>query len=111
MPVGAIVKDLADADLPAFLAANPNAVLDLWAPWCKPCLRISPVLEELSNDYAGKVAFAKVNTDEHPNTLARYQIMGLPAVLVFQDGRRVDHITGFTPKPALRERFDRAFGF
>lgn len=103
-------RDLADADLPAFLRENPNAVLDLWAPWCKPCLRISPVLDELARDYGGRVAFAKVNTDEHPATLARYNVMGLPAVLVFKDGKRVDHVAGFAPKPALRERLDRALG-
>lgn len=104
------MKDLADADLPAFLKENPNAVLDLWAPWCKPCLRIAPVLEQLEKDYAGKVALAKVNTDEHPNTLTRYGVMGLPAVLVFKNGQRVDQITGFMPPPELRARFDKALG-
>lgn len=104
------VKDLADSDLQTFLRANPNAVLDLWAPWCKPCLRIGPVLAELETDYAGTVAFAKVNTDEQPNTLTRFSVMGLPAVLVFKNGQRVDHIAGFYPKPELRARFDRALG-
>lgn len=104
------MKDLGDSDLQAFLKANPNAVLDLWAPWCKPCLRIAPVLEQLEKDYAGKVALAKVNTDEHPNTLTRYGVMGLPAVLVFKNGQRVDQITGFMPPPELRARFDKALG-
>ncbi|HWH07654.1 MAG TPA: thioredoxin family protein [Candidatus Thermoplasmatota archaeon] len=103
-------RDLADADLPAFLRENPNAVLDLWAEWCVPCLRIAPVLDELARDYAGRVAFGKVDTDRHPETLARYNVMGLPALLVFKDGRRVDHVSGFLPKPALRERLDRALG-
>lgn len=104
------MKELADADVPPFVKANPNAVLDMWAPWCKPCLKISPVLEELDHDYAGKVAFGKINVEEHQATLARFQVMGLPAVLVFRNGQRVDHITGFMPKPAMRERIDRALG-
>lgn len=103
-------RDLADADLPAFLRENPNAVLDLWAPWCAPCLRIAPVLDELARDYGGRVAFGKVDTDQHPETLARYNVMGLPAVLVFKDGKRVDHVAGFAPKPTLKARFDRALG-
>lgn len=102
------VKDLTDADVATFVKQNPNAVLDLWAPWCKPCLRISPVLEEIDRDYAGKVAFGKINTDENSQVLARYNVMGLPAILVFKNGTRVDHITGFQPKPAMRERLDKA---
>lgn len=102
--------ELADADLPTFLKSNPNAVLDLWAPWCKPCLRISPILDELLVEYGGRVKFAKVNTDQHPNTLTRYGVMGLPAILVFKNGQRVDHIAGFMPKPQMRERIDKALG-
>lgn len=104
-------RDLRDDDLAAFLRTHPNAVVDLWATWCKPCLKISPVLDELAKEYGDKVAFAKVDTEENPNALTRFQVMGLPAVLVFKNGQRVDHVTGFMPKPALRERLDRSLGF
>lgn len=105
------MKELTDADVATFVKENPNAVLDMWAPWCKPCLKISPVLEEIDREYGGKVAFGKINTDEHPNSATRFNVMGLPAILVFRNGQRVDHVTGFMPKPAMRERLDRALGF
>lgn len=67
-------------------------------------------MKELEDEYAGKVAFAKVDTDQHPHTFTRYGVMGLPAVLVFKNGQRVDHVAGFVPKPDLRARFDKALG-
>ena len=75
-----------------------------------PCKRISPILDELAGEYAGRVAVAKVNADDNPQTMTRYGVMGLPAILVFRGGKRVDQISGFMPKPALKERFDRALG-
>lgn len=99
-----------DATLPALLAQHPNVVLDLWAPWCGPCKRLDPILDELSQEYGPRVAVAKLNTDEHPQTMTKYGVMGLPSILVFKNGKRVDHVTGLMAKPQLAARLNHALG-
>lgn len=102
--------DVTDATFSQFLKENPNVVLDAWAPWCQPCKKLDPIMKDLAAEYDGKVAVAKINTEENPQTATRYGIMGLPAVLVFRNGQRVDQVSGLQPKDALKARFDRSFG-
>lgn len=85
-------------------------VVDMWAPWCGPCRMIAPVLDELAQEMAGRVRFAKVNVDENPATAARYDIRSIPALLVFKGGREIDRIVGVQPKAAIARRLERIGG-
>ncbi len=78
-------------------------VVDFWAEWCGPCKMIGPALEELSEEYAGKVKIAKVNVDENPNSPAQLGVRGIPALFLFKDGQVVSNKIGAAPKAALEE--------
>ena len=86
------------------IRASPTVVVDLWAPWCGPCRVISPILEELTREYPGRVKVVKVNVDENPGLAARYSAMSIPTLVVIRDGEVVDRIVGALPKPALTQR-------
>ena len=81
-------------------------VIDFWAPWCGPCRMVAPVVEELADEYDGKIEFVKVNTDDNPNTAVKYGIRSIPTLLVFKDGETVGQIVGFRPKSDLKKRLD-----
>lgn len=82
------------------------SLVDFWAPWCGPCKMIAPVIDELSQEYAGKVKIGKVNTDENMQLSSKYNIMSIPTMIIFKDGKVVDQITGAYPKPVLKSRLD-----
>ncbi|MDJ0826218.1 MAG: thioredoxin [Rhodobacter sp.] len=77
-------------------------VVDFWAEWCGPCKQIGPALEELSDEYAGKVKIVKVNVDENPNAPAQMGVRGIPALFLFKDGAVVSNKIGAAPKAALQ---------
>jgi thioredoxin 1 len=83
-------------------------VVDFWAPWCGPCQLITPIIEELAVDYDGKVAFAKVNTDEARNVAIKYGIMGIPTLKIFKGGEEIASVTGALPKDQLKQWIDGA---
>ena len=103
--------DISDGDFAQFVKQHSHVVIDCWAPWCGPCKRIAPILDELAGDYGGRVAIGKLNTDENQQTAMKYGIMSIPTLMVFKDGQRVDQVVGLMPKDALKAKFDRAFGF
>lgn len=76
-------------------------VVDFWAEWCGPCKQIGPALEELSEEYAGKVKIVKVNVDENPESPARMGVRGIPALFLFKDGQVVSNKVGAAPKASL----------
>jgi len=92
------------------LQAKTPVLVDLWAPWCAPCHMVSPVVEELASEYAGRVSFAKLNVDQNPRTASRYGIMSIPTLLIFKDGKPVSNIIGFRPKAELKRNLDAALG-
>lgn len=86
---------------------NENVVVDFWAEWCMPCRMIAPVVEELAKEYAGKVVFGKLNTDENPTIAARYGISAIPTMIFFKKGKPVDQIVGAMPKSELKRWVER----
>ena len=78
-------------------------VVEFWAEWCGPCKQIGPSLEELSDEYDGKVKIVKVNVDDNPNSPAQMGVRGIPALFLFKDGQVVSNKTGAAPKAALAD--------
>jgi thioredoxin 1 len=76
-------------------------VVDYWAEWCGPCRMVAPVLEEIGNEHGDKLEVVKLNIDENPEIAQRYQIMAIPTMNVFKDGKVVKQIVGAKPKSAL----------
>ena len=88
------------------LKAQGLVMVDFWAVWCGPCQMVAPIVEDLSNEYAGRLKVAKLNTDENPTVASRYQIMGIPTLLFFKDGKPVDKIVGAAPKKQFKDKID-----
>ncbi len=89
------------------ITQSPGLVMvDFWAVWCGPCRMIAPTVEELAKEYMGKVKVAKLNTDDNPDIASRYKIMGIPTIIFFKDGQKVDQIVGAVPKPQLKAKLD-----
>ena len=101
--------DTSDATFEADVLKNDQPVLvDFWAPWCGPCRMVAPVVEELSNDYDGRVKFVKLNTDENPGVSAKYGIRSIPTLLIFKGGELKGQVVGFRPKSDLAKHLDAA---
>lgn len=83
------------------LNSEKPVLVDFWAEWCGPCRMVGPILDEIGAEYAEKITIVKVNVDEEPHLAAEYQITGIPAMKVFQNGKIVKEMVGAKPKPAL----------
>ena len=88
------------------LQAETPVLVDFWAPWCRPCLMVAPILDELSEEYSGRISFVKLDVDQNPKTAAGYGIMSIPALIIFKNGEPVSHIVGFRPKEELKRSLD-----
>ena len=99
-------KPVTDQSFPTDVleASKSGPVLvDFWAEWCGPCKAIGPALEELGAEFAGKLTVAKVNIDDNPVTPNTYNVLGIPTLILFKDGKPVDTLVGARPKSALRQ--------
>ncbi|MCG3117312.1 MAG: thioredoxin [Candidatus Manganitrophus sp.] len=88
------------------LKSSGTAMVDFWAAWCGPCQMIAPTIDELAVEYAGKLKVYKLNTDENPDIAGKYQIMGIPTLLFFKDGKLVDKIVGAASKKQFKQKID-----
>lgn len=97
----ATIIELTDANFDKTLAEQKLMLVDFWAPWCGPCRWVSPILEEIAKDNAGKLVLGKMNVDENPRTPNRFEIEGIPTILVSKNGTIAERIVGAAPKEML----------
>jgi thioredoxin 1 len=100
-----------DARFNSILKKNPAVLIDFWAEWCGLCKAIAPRIEELSEKYAGRVFFGKVDIDKNPKTAKRFGVEGFPTLLLLKKGKEVNRIIGFAPKRTIEKAVNQAFNF
>jgi thioredoxin 2 len=97
-----------DANFSAEVEHSPLPVLlDLWAPWCAPCRMIAPIVDQLATEMAGRVRVGKLNVDENPITAQRFDVRGIPSLLLIKAGREIDRIVGVQPESEIARRLER----
>ncbi len=89
------------------IKAGVPVLVDFWAEWCGPCKRLAPTVDALATDYAGKLTVGKLNVDDNPNTAFKFQIRGIPALLLFKGGQVVESVVGLAHKDDLKKRIDK----
>ncbi|MGK7874122.1 MAG: thioredoxin [Xenococcaceae cyanobacterium] len=92
-------EEVLDSEIPV--------LVDFWAPWCGPCRMVAPVVDEIAEQYEGKVKVVKLNTDENPNIASQYGIRSIPTLMIFKGGQRVDMVVGAIPKTTLANTLEK----
>jgi thioredoxin 2 len=109
LPASGKPVTITDANFVAEVERSPlPTLLDMWAPWCGPCRMIAPVIEELAAAMVGRVRVGKMNVDENPLTAQRFNVRGIPTLVVLKEGREIDRIVGVQPKSEIVRRLERA---
>lgn len=89
------------------LKASTPVLVDFWAPWCGPCRMVGPVVEKVAQTYKQRLKVVKVNTDESPSVAGKYEVSGIPCLILFKNGQPVDRIVGYVPEKQLAEMVDK----
>ena len=89
------------------LKSDVPALVDFWAAWCGPCRTVGPIVEELADEYKGKVKVAKLDVDSNKEVASKYGVRGIPTLMLFKDGQVVDQIVGAVPKSRIKELLDK----
>jgi thioredoxin 1 len=101
------VKHLTDADFESVIQGGQPVLVDFWAEWCGPCRRIGPIVEELAEEYDGKLTVAKINIDEHQAAANQLGVQSIPTLMLFKGGQLAERIVGAVPKDTLVEAINR----
>ena len=88
------------------LKADKPVIVDFWATWCKPCVMIAPILDELADEYNDRISFVKLDVDQSPKTAAKYGVMSIPTLIIFKNGEPVSNIVGLRPKEELKRSLE-----
>jgi thioredoxin 1 len=99
-----------DADFEETVKKHSLALIDFWAPWCGPCLALTPTIEELNKDYGGRVLIGKLNVDENPQTAECFQVFSIPTLLIMKNGKEVERIVGCVPKKHIEAALKKHLG-
>ncbi len=100
-----------DSTFDEMVLKSPNPVLvDFWATWCRPCQMVAPILEELTQEYSGKLTIAKLDVEQNKQTASKFNVLSIPALIIFKDGKPVANIVGFKPKASLKQKLDEVLG-
>ena len=103
------VLEFTDAQFETDVLKSDSPVLvDFWATWCAPCKAIAPVLDQLAEEYDGKIKIGKVNVDENPATPGQYGVRGIPTMILFKDGQVIDQLVGAVPKNQVESLLQKA---
>jgi len=103
--------DITDSTFENEVLKNDSVtVVDFWAPWCGPCRKMGPVLDEIAGEFDGKIRVAKINTDENLKTAKEYQISGLPSIVIFKNGEAKETLVGLMPKSAIVSNIEKYLG-
>jgi len=103
------ILEISDAQFEADVLKSDKPILvDFWATWCAPCKAIAPVLDQLAEEYDGKIQIGKVNVDENPGTPGQYGVRGIPTMILFKDGEIVDQLVGAVPKNQIESLLQKA---
>ncbi len=100
-----IALDDANFELSVLKSTKP-VLVDFWAPWCGPCRMVAPIIDELANEYEGKVVFGKVDVDQNQKMASKYGIMSIPALIIFKGGQPVSTMVGSRSKTELKRNLD-----
>ena len=96
--------NISDSNFEAILGEGMPVMVDFWAPWCGPCRRVSPIVEELAAEYEGKIKICKCNVDENDGVPMKYSIRNIPTLLFFKNGELVDRLVGAVPKQEIEDK-------
>src|SRR3989304_5495859 len=90
------------------LKSEVPALVDFWASWCAPCRAIAPIVDEMAQEYSGRIRVTKMNVDDNPATPGRYGVRGIPTLILFKGGKVVDQLVGAVPKSQIKELIEKA---
>jgi thioredoxin 1 len=104
-----LIRNIGEHDFKERVLDSKQPVLvDFWAVWCGPCRMVAPIVDELAGEYKGKIGFAKVNVDDAPKIASSYNVMSIPTLIVFKDGKPFEQVVGYRPKKDIQKLIDKA---